>query len=43
MALSESALEDAFLAELFQGGPNRTRTRANHRPPDCLGRKVEKV
>jgi hypothetical protein len=38
MAISESALEDAFLADLFQGARTVTRARANHRPAGYLAK-----
>jgi hypothetical protein len=40
MALSAAALEVAFLAELFQGGPNRCLRGADRRPPGCPATKV---
>jgi hypothetical protein len=42
MALSESALEDAFLAGLFQGGPNHYPHEGQPSAPGLSGEKGRK-
>jgi hypothetical protein len=43
MVLSGSALEDALLAELFQGGPDRYPREGQQPAPACLAKKMERI
>jgi hypothetical protein len=43
MVLCGSALEDALLAELFQGGPNRYPCGGQQPAPACLAKKIERM